>query len=73
MGYLGASWDVTCDLTLSVAYMHAFDNSIDGNIVTPAGPVPASVVRSNLSADSILFGMSVKFGGGVMATPYPVQ
>jgi long-chain fatty acid transport protein len=70
MGFLGASWDVTCDLTLSIAYMHAFENSVNGNIVTPVGPVPGTSVRSTLSADSILFGMSVKFGGcGECSTP----
>ena len=68
-GFFGASWDVTCDLTLSVAYMHAFDTSIAGNIVTPLGAVPASSVRTNLSLDSILFGMSVKFGGCPVGVP----
>jgi long-chain fatty acid transport protein len=62
MGFLGASWDVTSDLTLSVAYMHAFDSSIQGPFVSPQGPVPGTSVRSSLAVNSLLFGMSVKFG-----------
>jgi long-chain fatty acid transport protein len=73
MGFLGASWDVSSDLALSVAYMHAFENSVNGNIATPLGPVPGTSVRSALSADSILFGMSVKFGGGVELTEFSSQ
>src|SRR5262249_9969661 len=59
---VGASWDVTPDLTLSVTYLHAFENSVQGNFVTPLGAVPGTAIRTALSADSIMFGISVRFG-----------
>jgi long-chain fatty acid transport protein len=58
----GASWKVTENFTLSVAYMHAFENSIEGPLLTPAGPVPGTSVRNSASADTFLFGGSLKFG-----------
>jgi hypothetical protein len=63
MAYLGASWDVTRDLTISLAYMHAFETSIAGNWVTPLGPIPGTSASTTVSVNSLLFGMSVKFGG----------
>jgi long-chain fatty acid transport protein len=60
--YAGASWKVTDDLTLSVAYAHGFENSITGPLTTPAGPVPATVVRNSAAADLVVFSGSVKFG-----------
>jgi hypothetical protein len=68
MAFAGASWDVTDDLTLTVAYMHAFENTVRGPFVTPLGPAPGTGVQTDLSADSIMFGISVKFGG-CPATP----
>jgi long-chain fatty acid transport protein len=62
MAFAGASWDVTPDLSLSVAYMHAFDSAVQGTVATPAGPVPGSSVRTTLSLDSLLFGATVRFG-----------
>jgi long-chain fatty acid transport protein len=59
----GASWRITEDFTLSVAYVHAFENSIQGPFVTPAGPVPGTSVRSSTSGDLVVLGASVKFGG----------
>ncbi len=58
----GASWKVTEDFTLSVAYLHAFENSIEGPLLTPAGPIPGTSVRNSASADTFLFGGSLKFG-----------
>jgi long-chain fatty acid transport protein len=59
----GASWRVTSDFTLSVAYVHGFQNSIEGPLVTPAGPIAGTFVRNTASADLIMFGGSVRFGG----------
>jgi long-chain fatty acid transport protein len=59
----GASWKVTEDLSLSVGYLHAFENSIEGPLVTPAGPVPGTSVRNSASADAVMVGVNLKFGG----------
>jgi long-chain fatty acid transport protein len=74
MVFAGASWSVTDDLTFSFAYMHGFDNSVEGNFITPLGTVPGTTARSTLSLDSIMFSMSVKFGAKtelVQAMPAP--
>jgi long-chain fatty acid transport protein len=65
--FAGASWDLSRDLTLTMAYMHAFESSVQGTFVSPSGVVAGTAVRTSLSADSIMFGMSVKFG----AVPEP--
>jgi long-chain fatty acid transport protein len=58
---VGASYNVSQCLTLSVAYAHLFQNSITGPYITPLGTVPGSSVSSTVSADSLLVGASVKF------------
>jgi long-chain fatty acid transport protein len=53
---LAAHWDV------SLAYLHAFENSISGPWFAPlVGPLPGTSVTSRLSADAFLAGLSVKF------------
>ncbi len=59
---VGASWNVTPDFKLSVAYVHGFENSIEGPLFTAAGTVPGASVRSSASVDSIVLGGSLKFG-----------
>lgn len=59
--YLGGSWCVNEALVLSAAYAHAFRNSVEGDYLTPLGAVPGSSVRSELSADSLMLGVTVKF------------
>ncbi len=58
----GASYQVTNAFALSMAYTHAFENSIAGPIVLPTGPVPGTSIVSTASADMFLFGATVKFG-----------
>ena len=60
--YVGASYRVTDALSLSLAYAHAFQNSVEGPLVTPFGTVAGSSVRSTTSVDSLMIGASVKFG-----------
>jgi long-chain fatty acid transport protein len=62
MASLGAAWNVTHDLTLSLFYLHAFENTIEGSMQTPFGPVPGTSVKSRVSADSIGLSATVKFG-----------
>jgi long-chain fatty acid transport protein len=61
--YLGASYRVTDALSLSLAYVHAFENSITGPYVTPlTGPLPNTSVQYTTSADTFLVGATVRFG-----------
>jgi long-chain fatty acid transport protein len=62
MLYAGASWKVNEDFILSVAYVHAFENSITGPLVSTAGPVAETSVRNATSGDSVLLSLTVKFG-----------
>ena len=60
--YLGASYKLTRNVLLSIAYAHAFENSIQGPIVNPTlGAIPASTIRSTVSADTVSIGATVKF------------
>jgi long-chain fatty acid transport protein len=59
--YFGASCRLTERFILTAAYAHAFENSIEGIIQTRFGPIPGSTVESNVSADTIMIGATVKF------------
>lgn len=61
--YMGFSYRVSDALSLSLAYLHGFENSVDGPFNTPAGPVPNTSVKSTVSADALVLGVSVRFGG----------
>ena len=56
---LGASYQVTENVTASLAWMHGFRNSIEGPILQ----VPGSSVRLDAQADTLWAGVNVKFGG----------
>lgn len=58
----GASYQLTDSFLVSMAYMHCFENSITGSIVTAGGPIAGSSVTSTAAADSLLIGATVKFG-----------
>lgn len=59
---LGASYDVTTALRLSLTYVHLFQNSITGPIIEPfSGPVHGSSVREASTADSVILGATVLF------------
>jgi long-chain fatty acid transport protein len=58
---VGATYQITEHLLFSVTYAHDFENSVSGPIVTQFGPVPGSAVKSDISADAVLFGASVRF------------
>jgi hypothetical protein len=63
MVYLGASYQLTSNFSLSAAYFHAFKNTVEGPLVTPAGAVPGTSVRNGTSGDSLIIGATLKFGG----------
>jgi long-chain fatty acid transport protein len=60
--YLGASYDVTDAFSLSLAYAHAFQNSVSGPFVSPVGATPGTSVTSTVSADTFLLGATIRFG-----------
>jgi long-chain fatty acid transport protein len=70
---VGASYKVTESFSLSLAYAHGFQNSIEGPILTPFGAVPGSSVRARAMVDSILFGASVRFGPRAGTAPVSDQ
>jgi len=59
--YLGASCKLTERFVVSAAYAHAFENSIQGLILTRFGPIPGSSVQDNAAADTVVFGATIKF------------
>jgi long-chain fatty acid transport protein len=61
VAYLGASYRLTKDCTLSVSYLHTFDNSITGPVLTRQGPVPGTSVTNEIVTDGLTMGFSVRF------------
>lgn len=59
----GATYNVTDDFSLSLAYTHAFENSTAGPLVTPGGPILGYNIQSSASVDMLTVGATVKFGG----------
>jgi long-chain fatty acid transport protein len=61
--YCGFSYSVSDALSLNLSYLHGFENSVAGPLVTPFGPVPGSSVRNTTSGDALMVGATVRFGG----------
>lgn len=61
--YLGFSYQVSNALSLNFAYLHGFQSSLEGQYITPFGAIPGSTIRSTTSADSLMLGATVRFGG----------
>jgi long-chain fatty acid transport protein len=59
---VGGTYQVTQTFSVSLAYVHLFQNSITGPIIQPfVGPVHGSSVRTAATADSVVFGGAVTF------------
>jgi long-chain fatty acid transport protein len=59
---VGGTWQLTCRTSLSVAYLKAFENSIEGPWQIPVvGPVPGTSIRSRQWVDALVVGLQVKF------------
>ena len=56
---LGASYRLTDDITLSLAWTHQFRAASEGRIFQ----FPATMVREDVQADSLVAGLTVQFGG----------
>jgi long-chain fatty acid transport protein len=59
--YLGASYQFTPALTVSLTWGHSFHNAISGPFFAPAGAVPSSAVRIDQTSDALDLLVSVKF------------
>jgi len=59
--YMGASYRLTPSCTVAASYLHAFDNSITGPLVTAAGPVPGTSITNATVTDALTLGFLVKF------------
>ncbi len=58
----GLSYNVTKSFKLSLTYIHFFENSIEGPIITPTtGPIRGTDVKTSATADSVLLGATVSF------------
>jgi long-subunit fatty acid transport protein len=58
----GFTYNVSKAFKVSVAYVHFFENSIHGPIVTSrTGPTPGTDVKNSATADSVLLGATVSF------------
>ncbi len=56
---LGASYQLTDDIVLSVAWTHQFRNSISGSVLQ----IPGDRIKLDAQMDSIVVGLNVQFGG----------
>ena len=65
---LGASYQLTEDVTFSMAWMHGFRNAIEGPILQ----VPGSSVRLDAQVDTLWAGVNVKFGRSRRKDPAPM-
>ena len=57
----GVSIEVVPNVTLDLAYYHAFENSDSGPIEMPTGVVAGTDVRNRLSEHSVNVGVHVSF------------
>jgi long-chain fatty acid transport protein len=60
---VGATYSLTDCFSLSMAYAHAFQNSVSGPLLTPFGEIPGTSITSVVSADTFVIGATLKFGG----------
>jgi long-chain fatty acid transport protein len=69
---LGTSYQLTQNVTASLAWMHGFRNAIEGPILQ----IPHSTVRLDAQLDTLWAGVNIKFGGpkrkAPTEAPYPV-
>jgi long-chain fatty acid transport protein len=59
--YMGASYRLTKDCTLSASYLHTFDNSITGPVLTRFGPIRGTSVNDEMVTDALTMGFTVRF------------
>jgi long-chain fatty acid transport protein len=59
---VGASYELTRNLIVSLVYLHAFENEVRGPLQFPGtGPLPGTSVASAVSADAIGLGFTLRY------------
>jgi len=58
---LGASYQLTCNMFVSLAYVQGFENEVTGPIQSALGPVPGTSVSSEISADALSVGFALRY------------
>ncbi len=59
---VGASYELTQCLVLSLVYLHALENEVRGPFIAPAvGSLPGTSISSQVSADALGLGLTVKY------------
>lgn len=58
---LGLTLAMTKSIELSATWVHAFENSVSGPIVSPLGPVPLSRVTATQGVDTAVLGLAVLY------------
>lgn len=59
--HMGASYVFADNWLCSIAYTHAFENSVTGPLQPAGVPIPVGTVTSSVSADLLLAGFSKRF------------
>jgi long-chain fatty acid transport protein len=58
----GASWFLSCNVSINAAYSYYFPNEISGPVVLPgAGAIPGSSVSQDLDAHILNVGLLVRY------------
>jgi len=57
----GATYRLTCNSSIDLAYSYLFENELSGPIVSPAGVDPSSNITTTLSAHAATLGFRVKY------------
>jgi long-chain fatty acid transport protein len=65
---MGGSFQITENVTLSLAWMHGFRNSIEGPVVQERG----ASTRLDAQLDTLWTGLNITFGGSKRSRPEPV-
>lgn len=60
---VGATYQVTEDLSFSAVYGYGFPNSVSGPIVLPGGSLPGTNITNTASGQLVVLGATVRFGG----------
>ena len=61
VGTLGATWKISHRTSVSLAYMHAFENASRGPIPPPVAAGGGSTVATRQSADALTAGVEIRF------------
>ena len=64
---LGMKLDITDSLSLTMAYVRGFENSVEGPFTTALGTIPGTKVGNTVSSHSLAVGANVKFGASKSA------